>query len=472
MKAFARHRSGPRQPSLRRSLLGFLLMPMLALLLLDALATYNVALHYANHVHDQDLSDDALTLARMLSNPRFGSPLTPQARFLLEYEPGDRNYFAVSGSRRGLLAGNPRLARMAPVTGASGTPVLYAGELDHVALRVASVSTTSPGDASEMLTTTVAETLRDRRRQAREILWLASLMQALLIVCVLALVWFGVRRGLRVLDPLTARLAARTHELTPLGAADVPLEILPLTRTIDALFERLRNMLAVHDRFIADAAHQLRTPLAGLRLHVERAQADPRPETVNDALAHIRQLTQRATRTSTQLLALARAQTPAAEDSGRHWIDLSVIVPDAVAQRVHEALLAGVDLGYEGAQPMLGIFGDTAGVLDLLDNLIDNAIRYAGRGSTVTVKLQRRADGGADLSVEDDGPGVRPEWLPRLSERFFRVPGNPAEGSGLGLAIVQRIVQRHRAELVFRTAGTHGLCAVVRFPPATPPPRP
>jgi two-component system sensor histidine kinase TctE len=468
MKAF-RHRSGFPQPSLRRSLLGFLLMPMLVLLLVDALATYNVALRYANHVHDRDLSDDALTLARMLSNPQFGSTLTPQARFLLEYEPGDRNYFAVSGSRRGLLAGNPRLARMAPSSSMPGTPVLYAGTLDRVALRIASVATPAPGDASEVLTTTVAETLRDRRRQAREILWLATLMQTLLIVCVLALVWFGVRRGLRVLDPLTARLAARTHELTPLGGADVPLEIMPLTRTIDALFERLRAMLALHDRFIADAAHQLRTPLAGLRLHAERAQADPRPETVSDALIHIQQLTQRATRTSTQLLALARAQMPAAGDGGRHWIDLARIVPEAVAQRVHEALLAGVDLGYEGTQQTLGIVGDTAGVLDLLDNLIDNAIRYAGRGSTVTVKLQRRADGGADLTVEDDGPGVAPQWLPRLSERFFRVPGNDAEGSGLGLAIVQRIVERHRAELVYRAAAVHGLCALVRFPPAAPP---
>jgi two-component system, OmpR family, sensor histidine kinase TctE len=468
MKVF-RHPSRFDQPSLRRSLLGFLLMPMLGLLLLDALATYNVALRYANHVHDQDLSDDALTLARMLSNPQFGSTLTPQARFLLEYEPGDRNYFAVSGSRRGLLAGNPRLAQMAPPGSLPGAPVRYAGKLDQITLRVASVVTRAPGDASEVLTTTVAETLRDRRRQAREILWLATLMQALLIACVLALVWFGVRRGLRVLDPLTTRLAARTHELTPLGGADVPLEIVPLTRTIDALFERLRAMLALHDRFIADAAHQLRTPLAGLRLHAERAQADPRPETVSDALIHIQQLTQRATRTSTQLLALARAQMPASGDTGRHWIDLARIVPEAVAQRVHEALLAGVDLGYEGTQQTLGVVGDTAGVLDLVDNLIDNAIRYAGRGSTVTVKLQRRADGGADLAVEDDGPGVAPEWLPRLSERFFRVPGNPAEGSGLGLAIVQRIVERHRAELVYRAAPVHGLCALVRFPPAAPP---
>src|SRR6202044_3194087 len=126
---------------------------------------------------------------------------------------------------------------------------------------------------------------------------------------VLSLVWFGVNHGLRVLDPLTARLAARSHELTPIGGADVPQEILPLTRTIDALFARLRSMLALHDRFIADAAHQLRTPLAGLSVHAERAQASSDPETISDALNHIQRLIQRANRTSSQLLALTRAQT-------------------------------------------------------------------------------------------------------------------------------------------------------------------
>ncbi len=462
------HRPRFRHPSLRRRLLGTLLLPILALLLLDALATYNVALRYANHVHDRDLSDDAITLARMLSNPQFGNKLTSQARFLLEYEPGERNYFAVTSNQRGLLAGSQRLAAIAPASRGIDTPVLLDGRLDHAALRVASVRTTAAGNADEILTTTVAETLHDRHRQAREILLLATLMQTLLIACVLALVWLGVRRGLRVLDPLTARLAARTHELTPLGGADVPLEILPLTRTIDALFARVRDMLALHDRFIADAAHQLRTPLAGLRLHVERALADPRRETVDDALGHIQRLIERATRTSNQLLALARAQVPTPAAADRHRIDLAHLIPEAVALRVHEALLAGIDLGYDSTQPTLSIMGDPSGVQDLLDNLIDNAIRYAGRGSTVTVGLQRTTDGSIELSVVDDGPGVAPEWLARLGERFFRAPDNHGEGSGLGLAIVQHIAERHRATVVYQAAPVHGLRVVVHFPPAPP----
>jgi two-component system sensor histidine kinase TctE len=455
------------RPSLRRRLLIFLLIPMAALLVLDALLTYGVALAYANRVHDRDLSDDVLTLAKMLSSDQLGSELTPQARFLLEYDPDGRSYFSVSSAKHGLLAGNGRLQQLAQTLAPDGPPTLYDSRLDQHDLRAATVHTVASRDPSDTLTITVAETLHDRHLQAREILLLATLMQTLLLICVLSLVWFGVNHGLRVLDPLTARLAGRSHELTPIGGADVPQEILPLTRTIDALFARLRSMLALHDRFIADAAHQLRTPLAGLSLHVDRALSDPRPETVADALSHIQRLTRRAARTSSQLLALTRAQAAPVDTLDRSLLNLSRLIPDAVSLRVHEALGANVDLGYQGPKQPLCILGDASCVQDLLDNLIDNSLRYAGRGSTVTVNLQAQADGGASLIVEDNGPGVPPELLPRLSERFFRAPDSGEEGSGLGLAIVQRIAERHHAEVIYQLGEEHGLCVEVRFPPAT-----
>ncbi|MEW5320422.1 MAG: hypothetical protein WDW38_011497 [Sanguina aurantia] len=422
-----------------------------------AILTYGVALSYANRVHDHDLSDDTLTLAKMLGDQQLGNDLSPQAKFLLEYDPNSRGYFSISSAKRGLLAGSSRLGSPLGSLAPDALPQLYTTRLDNHDLRAATVQRPSPLDSADMLTITVAETLRDRHQQAREILLLAVLMQTVLILSVLSLVWFGVNHGLRVLNPLTERLARRSHELTPIGGADVPQEILPLTRTIDALFARLRSMLALHDRFIADAAHQLRTPLAGLSLHVDRALADPRPETTADALSHIRRLTHRAARTSSQLLALTRAQASPVDAVDRDLLELTRLIPEAVSLRVHEALVAGVDLGYEGPRQSLYIMGDTASLLDLLDNLIDNSIRYAGRGSTVTVSLQPLPDGGATLSVEDDGPGVPPELLPRLSERFFRAPGSSEEGSGLGLAIVQRIAERHHAEVVYQLGEKRGL---------------
>ncbi len=457
-----------KRPSLRRRLLVFLLIPMIVLLWLDAILTYGVALAYANRVHDRDLSDDALTLATMLSKSglsdnQLGSSLTPQARFLLEYDPDGRSFFSVSSAKNGLITGNDRLAQAAKIPPLGDVPILYDAHLTRRVLRAATVHVASR-DAGDSLIVTVAETFRDRRQQAREILLLATLMQSLLIVCILLLVWFGVSRGLRVLDPLTARLAARSHELTSIDGPDVPQEIQPLTRTIDALFARLRGMLALHDRFIADAAHQLRTPLTGLSLHVERALADPRAETVTDAFAHIQRLTRRAARTSAQLLTLTRAQASTVGTDELQLLNLAEVIPGIVEQRVPDALRAGVDLGYAGSPSPLQILGDPSSLHDLLDNLIDNAVCYAGRGSIVTVSLDALADGGASLSVEDNGPGVAPDLLPRLSERFFRVPGSTEEGSGLGLAIVQRIAELHHAEVFYRAAEQRGLRVEVWFP--------
>lgn len=346
------------RPSLRHRLLSSLLVPLMMLLAVESLITYGGALIYSNHVHDRDLGDDAMTLAQMLSQEDLGGQISPQARFLLEYAPEGHNYFNVSSQKHGLLAGSAEL-QPAPLSGASsdGEPALFTTKLvtptqKFRELRAATVRIPNLQDPSDQLTVTMAETFHDRHQRAREILLLSIPAQALLIASVFFLVLYGVRVGLRQLDPLTARLASREHDLAPISDADVPVEILPLTRTIDGLFARLRGMLALQDRFIADAAHQLKTPLAGLRVHVERAQIDPSKETVTDALQHILRLTQRASRTSSQLLALTRAQSPDLNETAPCvLLDLAQVIPELLGVRVHDAIAAGVDLGYERPAP-------------------------------------------------------------------------------------------------------------------------
>ncbi|WP_430388396.1 sensor histidine kinase [Dyella sp. 20L07] len=460
------------RPSLRRRLLSSLLVPLMMLLVIESLITYSGALIYSNHVHDRDLADDATTLAQMLSQEDLGGQISPQARFLLEYAPEGHNYFNVSSQRHGLLAGTAEL-QPTPLSNSSadGEPELYSTSLytktqKRRELRAATVRIPNLHDPSDQLTVTMAETFHDRHQRAREILLLSIPAQAILIASVFMLVLYGVRVGLRQLDPLTTRLASREHDLAPIGDADVPVEILPLTRTIDGLFARQRGMLALQERFIADAAHQLKTPLAGLRVHVERAQADPTKETVTDALQHILRLTQRASRTSSQLLALTRAQSPELSDNGTQCLlDLAQVVPELLGLRVHEAIAAGVDLGYEGPAGPVWIDGDRISLQEMIDNLIDNSLRYAGRDSIVTVGVTIMANG-ACLSVEDNGPGVPPAFLERLGERFFRVPGITEEGTGLGLAIVQRIAERHHAQVRYLSGSTGGLRVEIVFPPA------
>ena len=453
--------------SLRKRLLTTLLVPLTALLLLNSLITYIGALIYANHVHDVNLVNDTLTLVQLMAKQSPDGRVAPQAQFLLEYDPEGRNYFSVFSERHGLIAGNRTLRPPSGLFANGRAPQLYDIRIEKHALRAASIQMSNPHEPGDQLEVTIAETLRDRRLEARQILLLSIPAQALLIIAAFLLVWLGVSTGLRQLEPLTRQLANREHDLAPIGDAEVPVEILPLTRTIDGLFARLRSMLALHERFIADAAHQLRTPLAGLSVHAERAQASTDPATIHDALNHIQRLILRANRTSSQLLALTRAQTAGHEAGDTERLDLATLIPELVGQRVHEALAADIDLGYEGPAGPLYIDGDRHRLQEMLDNLIDNGLRYAGRGSVMTVSLDVQ-DKSICLAVEDNGPGVPPAWIERLGERFFRVPGSEEQGSGLGLAIVQRIAEWHEARVRYRS-GSHerGLRVEVVFPPAT-----
>jgi two-component system sensor histidine kinase TctE len=450
--------------SLRRRLLTTVMLPLLVLLLLNSLITYVGALIYANHVHDKNLIDDTLTLVQLMATESPDGQVTPQAQFLLEYEPEGRNYFSVFSAKQGLIAGNPVLRPPDGLFRDSHEPELYDVQIEKHALRAASIQMTNPRDASDQLEVTVAETLHDRHMEARQILLLSIPAQTVLIFAAFLLVWLGVRTGLRQLDPLTTQLANREHDLAPIGDQNVPVEILPLTRTIDGLFARLRGMLALHERFIADAAHQLRTPLAGLSVHAERAQASSDPATISDALNHIQRLIQRANRTSKQLLALTRAQTTEHEAGDSEPLNVAVLIPELVGLRVHEAIAANIDLGYEGPEGPLWIDGDRHRIQEMLDNLIDNGLRYAGDGALMTVMLSSKNDD-ICLAVEDNGPGVPPAWIERLGERFFRVPGSAEEGSGLGLAIVQRIAEWHNAKVrYFAASQKGGLRVEIVFP--------
>jgi two-component system sensor histidine kinase TctE len=203
----------------------------------------------------------------------------------------------------------------------------------------------------------------------------------------------------------------------------VPQEILPLTRTIDDLFGRVRIAVAVQEEFIADAAHQLRTPLAGLQLHAGQAIAANSPAAMRQALEHVLRLTASASRTSTQLLALTRAQVVSPRYSLLP-LDLAALARNALTARIDDGVHAKVDLGYHGLPGAAMVKGDATSLRELLDNLIDNALTHLGNGSQITVAVEHLADGRIALSVEDDGPGVATEFRQRLGERFFRPPGD------------------------------------------------
>ena len=456
-----------RRPSLRLRLLATLMVPILGLLLTGTIVTYGIVVNYDKTEHDRALVSDARSVAALLRTEQQIGSLSPQVRYLLSFDTEGRSYFAVESSLHGLLSSTDHYPIVSAPPDVDAEPLLFDSIVDGEPVRAVCLRFRSPKEPADLITVTMAETLHSRERLARDILLVTLLLQGLLITGLLTAVWLGVNMGLRSLQPLMKKLSAREHELSPITDADVPREIIPLTRTIDALFRRLREAIKVQEHFIADAAHQLRTPLAGLLLHVDRALEARDPEAMRDALTQVAQLTARAGRTSTQLLALMRAQSPLDNQEELASIDLAALARDAVGRRVHDGLRAGIDLGYQGPATPLFVAGNAAGLRDLLDNLIDNAVTYAGRRSTVTVSVTAEGDGSATLGVEDDGPGVPEAYLSRLGERFFRLPGSPDGGTGLGLAIVQRIADRHHAWVEYSRGTQGGLCVSIHFP-ATP----
>ncbi|QWF17543.1 sensor histidine kinase [Lysobacter capsici] len=448
--------------SLRRRLLLFLLVPVSATVVLVSILVYVIASTYSDRVHDDGLLEDVNGMAKVLRASRSDGQFSPQASFLLEYSSRGHNHYSVRSLKRGLLSGSREPMPVGPVPH-DGAAEFYDTRIGGVNSRAVSIAIRAPTDASDTLVVTLAEAVFDRQLRARQILLMSILLQLVLTAVLLALMWRGVSRGLRALDPLIQHLAEHGQELVPIGDLDVPSEIRPLSWTIDALLERIRRLFVIQEHFIADAAHQMRTPLAGLSLHADRARTSANEKDRSAALAQVQVLTMRLARTASQLLALTRAQAPLEPAARMAPVRLDQLLPEILAEHVARALSDGVDLGYEAPEAAVTILADAYALHDAIDNLIDNALNYVPRGGTVSVGL-RIEDGSAIIAIDDDGPGVPDAALPRLGDRFFRAPEAIDGGTGLGLAIVRRIAERHGARVRYLRSRLGGLCVEIDFP--------
>jgi two-component system sensor histidine kinase TctE len=291
------------------------------------------------------------------------------------------------------------------------------------------------------------------------------LPQALLIVIAGTMLWYAVGRGLAPLGTLRREIESRSHlDLSAVPEEDAPQEVRPLIHAINELLDRLSLALAAQQRFIADAAHQLRTPIAGLKTQTELALRQAPPGDAQATLRQLRTATERTTRLVNQLLSLARAEPPV----GRvlrsvQRIDLAQLARDATTDWVPRALERGIDLGFDDCSTATPIEGDPFLLREMLNNLLDNAVRYTQSGGQVTVRV--KCDGAhAVLAVEDNGPGIPDAERTRVFQRFYRVLGSGDDGCGLGLAIVREIAQSHAAEVTLEDgAGGAGTTVVVTF---------
>jgi two-component system sensor histidine kinase TctE len=308
----------------------------------------------------------------------------------------------------------------------------------------------------------VAETTVKRSRMAREILLSNVLPEALIALATVLIVWFGVKRGLAPLARLSEEIKERSPgDLHALDAGKAPEETRPLIAALNGLLGELATANRSQQRFLANAAHQLRTPLAGLQAHTELALSTPMPDGVRTQVEQVHQATIRTARLANQLLALARAE-PGGHTERQGQVDLKAVVEGAADEWVHRALQRDLDLGFD-LQPAV-VRGDEFLLREALANLLHNAIEYSPRGARITVRTGARG-GKPAIEVEDDGPGIPAAERERVLDRFYRVPGTAGTGSGLGLAIVREIAGGHHATIAIEDGQEGKGCRVaITFP--------
>ncbi len=454
-------RGEPAQPrskaTLRRQLMASLLAPIIVMMLVSSAVAYYYAFNFTTIAYDSSLLDSALDIGRQiqLADDRLQLNLPPAALDMLESDKSDRLYYSIYDTDGSFVSGQRGLPPT-PDNMAIDKPAYYNGDYQGSPVRIAALKSRLPSLAGHgAITVQVAETMTKRRALATEVLFSMLLPELLLLALVGVLIWFGVERGLRPLEVLQQEISRRSHvDLSPLPEQDAPGEVRALIHSMNDLLARLSEALAARQRFIADAAHQLRTPLAGLRTQTELALRQKDFTDVQHTLEKLSTATGQTTHLVNQLLSLARVEP--AVDQAQAWqpINLNELVRDTTVEWVPVALERNIDLGFEDSKNALYIEGDKLLIREMLRNLIDNAVRYTQRGGQITVRVSA-SDDHVILGVEDNGPGIPVSERERVFERFHRILGSGVDGCGLGLAIVREIVQSHNADIVLDT-GSHG----------------
>jgi two-component system, OmpR family, sensor histidine kinase TctE len=434
-------------------------------LALSVISGYELAIRPAMLAYDQALADAAVAIAAHLDvvdgRPRIA--LTPQSVAIIRVDRFDEIFFSVSGPRGESLAGDEGLPTPPP---GEDTIAYFDTAFRGKPLRVAAYRRLT--DAGNV-TIAVGETMVKRHRAARNALLALLVPNLTLILASLVLVYGGVRMGLAPLSRVRDEIEHRSAEdLRPLDLAPAPGEIRPLVQALNRLLERMRESAEAQQRFLANAAHQLRTPLAGLQAQLEVLALDPAAAAVAARLERLREATRRASHLAHQLLALARAESLPVTMQSRQALDLADIAADTGAASVAGAEAKGLELDFElDAAPVDGV-----GWLlkEMVVNLIDNGIRYTPGPGRVTVRTGVAPDDGpvaraAYVAIEDTGPGIAEAERNNVLERFYRIKGSEGTGSGLGLAIVGEIANLHGAALAIGSgAGGRGTVVTVRFP--------
>ena len=475
------------QRSLFGEILDWMLAPLLLLWPMSVVLTWLVAQGIANKPFDRELGEMVRVLSKEVSVQRAGT--RPQAVFklpvaaaeILHTDETDEIYYQVLGLRGEYLSGDNALPVPGDEDRAPPGELRFRDEtLNSETVRVAYMwvnvhdeSADRAGAApanTEAPLIQVAETLGKRSRLATEIIKGVILPQFVILPLAVLLVWLALARGIAPLNELQQRIRKRdSSDLSPIDEREAPEEVSPLVRAINDLLARLDKSLRSQKHFLADAAHQLKTPLAGLRTQAELAQrqidaGQYDPHALKKSLQQIARSSQSAAHMVNQLLAMARAEHKE-HASNRQVVNLARLATETVRDFVPRALEKRIDLGYEGPSEFATarhpqgpqVLGHALLLRELIRNLVDNALQYTPAEGTVTVRVIDDPFGQVVvLQVEDSGPGIPATERELVFQPFYRSLGTNVDGSGLGLAIVREIAVQHAAEVIISDASTRG----------------
>jgi two-component system, OmpR family, sensor histidine kinase TctE len=450
----------PEQRSLFGEILDWLLTPLLFLWPASLALTWLVAQGIAGKPFDRALEYDVQALSRLVAvdKGRVQINMPGPASEILRADDADLVYYQVLGVRGEVISGEREL----PLPPDDEKPFSDSVRLrDDVLrgsdIRVAYLWVPVNLPQAQPILVQVAETREKRSQLATEIVKGVMLPEFVVLPLAVLLVWLALARGIKPLNELEARIRRRRpDDLSAIDTHEVPTEVAPLVDAINDLLSRLKGSLSTQKRFLADAAHQLKTPLAGLRMQADLALRENTTEAeLKQSLKQIGRSSVRATHTVNQLLALARAES-AGQALPRQPMDLARLVIEVVQEAVPRALEKKIDLGYEGASAGdagVQVLGNATLLKEAVRNLVDNALHYTpSNDSHAGVVTARVLVGAASLvvQVEDNGPGIAPQERAQVFEPFYRashMQGSELDGSGLGLAIVKEIAHQHSAVL-------------------------
>lgn len=447
--------------SLRRRLALILLPSLLVLLLASAAAQYLLAVRPMQREFDRAMSDVAVALAEhfVISDAGdTGFQLSDEAAALLDADAFDYNWYAVFNERFERIAGEPGVPWPKQAF-ERGEAYYFNTQVNERPVRAVAVKKVCGARECGVV---LAATLKKRGRLIRDMQLSALVPVALVGSVAFALVWFGLGSGLRPLVRLSREIGRRSpRDLSPVKLADAPDEVLPLVEAVNRLMQQLGDASQEQQAFLATAAHQLRTPLAGLQSRIELAQLETRDPDIRARLGEIYESAMRSARLAVQLLSLARVEPGASSTDFHTTLDLAKLATELVDEWVPRAIARQIDLGFELASAPA--IGSSFLLRELMANLLHNALEYIPEGGRITLRTGVKG-GQSYLAVEDNGPGIPPQWREKALERFARLPGTPGAGSGLGLAIVREICESHQARLELLDApGGQGLLVQVWF---------